>query len=119
MEPTYPRFQEWQQSVPPAVCSDKKMYWITPKWKVYAGGRTGLLGASTCRRHPMPTGRDLGEFNPAMQERLLEHLRLLKKKGYIAEANKTIQSETVPGIALSGASEKNAGRFATSFRGDN
>jgi anaerobic magnesium-protoporphyrin IX monomethyl ester cyclase len=83
VEPTYPQFQKLRHSLPTVNRTEKKSYWIIQNGKCLeiADLVYSVLTRAVTQRCSL--AQLLEGFNPSLRERLLEHLRLLEKKGYI------------------------------------
>jgi hypothetical protein len=113
VEPTYTQFQRWQQSMPSAGHAEKKSYWIIQNGKCMqiADLVYSLLAQSGPRQCSL--AQALEGFNPSLRERLLEHLRLLQKKGYIAARKAVGSGISVTNGAISGGCERGTDNLAT------
>lgn len=83
VEPTYPQFQKLRHSLPAVNRAEKKSYWIIQNGKCMkiADLVYSVLTRAVMQRCSL--AELLEGFKPPLRERLLEHLRLLEKNGYI------------------------------------
>jgi hypothetical protein len=93
VEPTYPQFQKLHHSLPTLRREEKKSYWIVQNGKCLKIADLIYLVLTRAVMQRCSLADLLEGFNPPLRERLLEHLRLLEKKGYIA-TKKIVHSAT-------------------------
>lgn len=103
VEPTYPQFQKLRHSLPLMSRTEKKSYWIIQNGrclKIADLVYSVLTRAATQR---CSLAELLEGFNPSLRERLLEHLRLLEKKGYVATMKIVPSATNMAGDATAAA----------------
>jgi anaerobic magnesium-protoporphyrin IX monomethyl ester cyclase len=82
IEPTYTHFKKWAQELP-SVEREKKSYWIIQRGRCLKIAHLVHTVLSRAAARACSIAELLEGFNPQLQERLLEHLRVLEKKRYI------------------------------------